>query len=71
MDSGVKVLGYFHWSLLDNWEWGTYTPTFGLASVNHETYERTLKPSGYFYGEIVENNALTLDIIKKYYLYGY
>ncbi len=26
-----------------------------------------LKPSGYFYGEIVENNALTLDIIKKYY----
>lgn len=67
MDSGVKVLGYLHWSLLDNWEWGTYTPTFGLASVNHETYERTLKPSGYFYGEIVENNALTLDIIKKYY----
>ena len=67
IEYGVKVLGYLHWSLLDNWEWGTYTPTFGLASVNHETYERTLKPSGYFYGEIVENNALTLDIIKKYY----
>ncbi|MBM6801057.1 family 1 glycosylhydrolase, partial [Coprobacillus cateniformis] len=40
MNMGVHVIGYLHWSLLDNWEWGTYTPTFGLASVDPLTYER-------------------------------
>lgn len=67
MDEGVKVIGYLHWSLLDNWEWGTYVPTFGLASVDHETFERKLKPSAYFYGDIVKKDALTQEVIKKHY----
>ena len=67
MDDGVKVLGYLHWSLLDNWEWGTYVPTFGLARVDHTTYQRSLKPSGYFYGDIVEKGKMTQEIIRKHY----
>ena len=68
MNSGVKVIGYLHWSLLDNWEWGTYVPTFGLASVDPHTFERIPKTSAYFYGEIAENGCLSQDIIRKYYI---
>ncbi|MEV8212882.1 family 1 glycosylhydrolase [Leifsonia sp. NPDC077715] len=45
MDDGADVRGYFHWSLLDNWEWGHWEPTFGLVSVDRATFERTPKPS--------------------------
>ncbi len=68
MNSGVKVIGYLHWSLLDNWEWGTYVPTFGLASVDPHTFERIPKTSAYFYGEIAENGCLRQDMIRKYYI---
>lgn len=30
----VPLAGYFHWSLFDNYEWGTYTPRFGLFSID-------------------------------------
>lgn len=32
---GVPLLGYLHWSLFDNYEWGSYTPRFGLLSLNY------------------------------------
>jgi beta-glucosidase len=32
---GVPLIGYLHWSLFDNYEWGTYTPRFGLFSINY------------------------------------
>ena len=31
---GVPLAGYIHWALFDNYEWGTYSPRFGLFSVN-------------------------------------
>ncbi len=34
---GVPVIGYLHWSLVDNYEWGTYTPRFGLFSIDYPT----------------------------------
>lgn len=42
---GADVRGYLHWSLLDNYEWGHWEPTFGLVEVDRETFERRPKPS--------------------------
>jgi beta-glucosidase/6-phospho-beta-glucosidase/beta-galactosidase len=33
-NEGVPLLGYMHWSLTDNYEWGSYTPRFGLFSID-------------------------------------
>lgn len=56
---GVKVQGYFHWSLMDNYEWRSFVPQFGLATVDRRSFVRTPKPSGWFYRRIVEQNALS------------
>ncbi|MEK0098870.1 family 1 glycosylhydrolase [Streptomyces sp. A475] len=50
MDDGIAVRGYFHWSALDNYEWGSYAPTFGLIAVDPATFERTVKESGRWLG---------------------
>lgn len=42
---GIDVRGYLHWSLLDNYEWGSFAPTFGLIGWDRETFERHPKPS--------------------------
>ena len=52
MDKGVPVLGYVHWSLMDNFEWSLgFGPTFGLVAVNRETFQRTPKPSARHLGK--------------------
>lgn len=33
-DEGVPLMGYIHWSLTDNYEWGSYTPRFGLFTID-------------------------------------
>ncbi|MFH8492730.1 family 1 glycosylhydrolase [Streptomyces coeruleorubidus] len=48
---GADVRGYLHWSLLDNYEWGHWEPTFGLIEVDRETFERRPKPSLAWLGE--------------------
>jgi beta-glucosidase len=54
---GLDVRGYLHWSWLDNFEWGSYTPTFGLVSVDRRTFARTLKPSATWLGEMARTNG--------------
>lgn len=66
IDCGIDVRGYMYWSLMDNYEWGSYTPKFGLVSVDRETFERKKKPSADFYKEIIENNGFSQDILRKY-----
>ncbi|HWE71315.1 MAG TPA: family 1 glycosylhydrolase [Acidimicrobiales bacterium] len=39
-DRGVPVAGYWHWSLVDNYEWGSYQPRFGLYGVDRHRGER-------------------------------
>ncbi|MDS1271135.1 family 1 glycosylhydrolase [Lipingzhangella sp. LS1_29] len=51
IDEGVDVRGYLHWSLLDNYEWGSWGPRFGLVAVDRTTFARTIKPSGRWFGE--------------------
>ena len=45
MDDGADVRGYLHWSALDNYEWGSYRPTFGLIGWDKQTFERQPRPS--------------------------
>ena len=34
IDAGVPIGAYFHWTLADNYEWGSYEPRFGLYGVD-------------------------------------
>jgi beta-glucosidase len=59
MNAGVPVIGYCHWSLLDNFEWlRGYEPHFGIVAVDRLTFKRTVKPSGKLLGEIAKRNAI-------------
>lgn len=58
MDDGADVRGYLHWSLLDNYEWGHWRPTFGLVAVDRTTFVRTPKPSLAWLGEVARRNGL-------------
>ena len=55
---GCDVRGYLHWSLLDNYEWGSFGPTFGLVAVNRETFERQPKDSLWWLGELARRGVL-------------
>jgi beta-glucosidase len=58
---GVDVRGYTHWTLLDNFEWVSgFTITFGLIEFDHETFERTVKPSARWLGEVARTNGAGL-----------
>jgi beta-glucosidase len=59
IDDGLDVRGYFHWSMLDNFEWAFgYRMRFGIVDVDRGTQERTIKPSGRWLSEIVRSNQL-------------
>jgi beta-glucosidase len=54
IDDGVRVDGYFVWSLLDNFEWARgYTPRFGLVYVDYGTLERVPKESYHWYRDFI------------------
>jgi beta-glucosidase len=56
---GVPVMGYCHWSLMDNFEWKLgYAQRFGLVHVDYDTLVRTVKDSGRYYARIAQVNAL-------------
>lgn len=56
---GADVVGYLHWSLLDNFEWALgYRPRFGLVYVDFRTGERIMKDSGRHYAAIARAGRL-------------
>jgi beta-glucosidase len=53
-EQGVKIPGYFVWSLMDNFEWAYgYWPRFGLVRVDYADLRRTPKKSFRWYAEII------------------
>lgn len=60
LKQGVPVWGYFHWSLLDNFEWASgYRERFGLIHVDYQTQRRTLKDSAKWYGRLIRSGRLS------------
>ncbi|MFO0582722.1 MAG: GH1 family beta-glucosidase [Anaeromyxobacter sp.] len=59
LQEGVPLAGYFHWSLLDNFEWAHgYKMRFGLVHVDYATQRRTPKDSFQTYQGIIAANAV-------------
>jgi beta-glucosidase len=59
---GVDVRGYFHWSLMDNFEWAAgFKQRFGLIHVDYlNSCQRTLKSSAHWYRSVIESNGSNL-----------
>ncbi len=61
---GADVRGYFHWSLLDNFEWAEgFTAPFGLIAVDRASGVRTHRPSARIFERIARENALSPETI--------
>ncbi len=60
-NDGIPVVGYFAWSLLDNFEWAWgYTKRFGIVFVDFSTQRRIPKDSFYFYQKTIKDNGKNL-----------
>ena len=59
VSEGYPLKGYFHWSLMDNfeWSWG-YTRRFGITHVDYATQRRTPKQSFRWYQQVIKENRL-------------
>jgi beta-glucosidase len=62
---GIK--GYFHWSLVDNFEWERgWSQRFGLWELDEKTQARRKRPSADLYAAICRENGLSSDMVAKY-----
>jgi beta-glucosidase len=62
MRDGVRVLGYFYWTLFDNYEWSEGTTAhFGLAAVVRPHQTRTARPAAASFERICRSNEIGLD----------
>ena len=57
----IDLRGYFHWSLMDNFEWEKgYSERFGLVYVDYQTQKRMKKDSAYWYQDVIRSNGAEL-----------
>lgn len=65
IQSGVDVRGYFHWSLMDNFEWDKgFKARFGLVEVDFNTLQRKIRGSAEIYATICRNNAIPHELLQ-------
>lgn len=61
------IKGYFHWTLVDNFEWERgWTQRFGLYELDQDTQARTRRPSADFYSKICRQNALSWEMVSEF-----
>ena len=59
--TAADIRGYFHWSLMDNFEWSKgYSERFGLIYVDYRTQQRIMKDSAYWYRDYIKNKRRNL-----------
>ncbi len=67
VSEGVDVRGYFHWSLMDNFEWDKgFWPRFGLIAIDYPTQKRTPRLSAMVYKNICQNNGFEQEEPSSY-----
>jgi beta-glucosidase/6-phospho-beta-glucosidase/beta-galactosidase len=69
IQEGIPILGYYHWSFIDNFEWREgFAKRFGLIAVRHDDPALTRAPrrSAYLYSEIAQKNAVTRETVEAY-----
>lgn len=68
MSEGVDLRGYFHWSLLDNFEWSYgWWPRFGLVAVDRKNgMKRTIRPSAVWFGQRINKLRQGTDYPTKH-----
>lgn len=60
-DDGIPVIGYTHWSVMDNLEWNNgYDKRFGLIYIDYRTQQRTIKDSARWYSGVIAANGENL-----------
>ncbi|MBM3267820.1 MAG: glycoside hydrolase family 1 protein [Candidatus Sericytochromatia bacterium] len=62
--TGIPIFGYCYWSLLDNYEWGSFTPRFGLYSVDYSDAGLPRRPTAAvaFFRDIAKNDGVTPEL---------
>ncbi len=61
------IKGYFHWTLVDNFEWERgWTQRFGLWELDIETQARHKRPSANLYTEICRENGISDEMARRY-----
>jgi beta-glucosidase len=67
INNNWPVKGYFHWSLVDNFEWERgWTQRFGLWGLNTDSQSRIRRPSVDLYSAICRENALSSAMVEKF-----
>ena len=66
---GIDVRGYFHWSLMDNWEWKQgFLQRFGLWAIDYNSPARTrsARPSAAVYSSVIRARGVTPALEVQY-----
>ncbi len=66
IQEGVDLRGYYHWTLVDNFEWAAgWDLPFGLFELDRETGVRTPKASSAVYGRIAQANGVPCELLEQ------
>jgi beta-glucosidase len=66
IQEGVPIKGYLVWSLMDNFEWAHgYKTRFGLVYIDFDTLSRTVKDSGRWFAQVIQQNGFDPDSVNE------
>ncbi len=66
IQDGADVRGYYHWTLVDNFEWTAgWSLRFGLFDLDQATGARVARPSAAVYSRIAQANGVPRSLLAK------